>query len=199
MGKRLAKDGRSLPLVAALLASLYAGPVRADRSTAVRQATNTVSGLQGPAEIIIDQWGISHIYAGTSRDAIFLQGYNAARDRLWQIDLWRKRGLGLLARDFGPSYVAQDRAARLFLYRGGMDREWQAYGPDARSYTEAFVAGVNAFVDEVRSGERPLPVEFRVAGTLPDHWTPEDVVRVRSHGLTRNVESEVARAIQGAT
>jgi penicillin G amidase len=194
MGKRLAKDGRSLPLAAALLASLYAGPVRADLSTAVRQSTNTVSGLQGPAEIIIDQWGIPHIYAGTTRDAIFLQGYNAARDRIWQIDLWRKRGLGLLARDFGPSYAAQDRAARLFLYRGDMDREWQAYGPDARSYTEAFVAGVNAFVDEVRSGERPLPVEFRVAGTLPDRWTPEDVVRVRSHGLTRNVESEVARA-----
>ena len=89
---------------------------------------------------------------------------------------------------------AQDRAARLFLYRGDMDREWAAYGPDAKSYTEAFVAGVNAFVDEVRAGERPLPVEFRVAGTLPDRWTAEDVVRIRSHGLTRNVASEVARA-----
>jgi Penicillin amidase len=43
-----------------------------------------------------------------------LQGYNAARDRLWQIDLWRKRGLGLLAKDFGPDYVAQDRATRFF-------------------------------------------------------------------------------------
>ena len=52
----------------------------------------------------------------------FLQGYNAARDRLWQIDLWRKRGLGLLAKDFGPDYVAQDRAARLFLYRGDLNR-----------------------------------------------------------------------------
>jgi penicillin G amidase len=194
MVRRLAKDGRSLPLVAALLASVHAGSAHADLSTAVRQSAHAVSGLQGPAEIIVDHWGIPHIYAGTTRDAIFLQGYNAARDRIWQIDLWRKRGLGLLARDFGPSYVAQDRAARLFLYRGDMDREWQAYGPDARSYTEAFVAGVNAFVDEVRSGERPLPIEFRVAGTLPDRWTVEDVVRVRSHGLTRNVESEVARA-----
>ena len=194
MRKRLVKDGRSLPLAAVLLASVYAGPVHADLSSAVKQSTHPVIGLQGPAEIIVDQWGIPHIYAGTTRDAIFLQGYNAARDRIWQIDLWRKRGLGLLARDFGPSYVAQDRAARLFLYRGDMDREWQAYGPDAKSYTEAFVAGVNAFVDEVRSGERPLPIEFRVAGTLPDRWAAEDVVRVRSHGLTRNVASEVSRA-----
>ena len=48
-----------------------------------------------PAELVVDHWGIPHIFAATQRDAFFLQGYNAARDRLWQIDLWRKRGLGL--------------------------------------------------------------------------------------------------------
>ena len=179
--------------VAALLIP-FASPTLADISTAVKESVQPVAGLQAPAEIILDQWGIPHIYAGSTRDAIFLQGYNAGRDRLWQVDLWRKRGLGLLARDFGPTYAAQDRAARLFLYRGDMDREWAAYGPDARTYTESFVAGINAFVDEVRSGKRPIPVEFRIAGTTPDRWTPEDVVRIRSHGLTRNVASEVARA-----
>src|SRR3954451_1566033 len=92
--------------------------------------------------------GIAHIYAANVRDAFSLQGYNAARDRLWQIDLWRKRGLGLLAKDFGPGYVAQDRAARMFLYRGDMNQEWASYGPNAKSYTEAFVAGVNAFLQE---------------------------------------------------
>lgn len=181
------------PLAAALLASVSV-PAAAELSTAVKRSEQPVPGLQAPAEIILDQWSIPHIYAGSTRDAIFLQGYNAARDRLWQIDLWRKRGHGLLAKDFGPAYAAQDRAARLFLYRGDMEREWAAYGPDARSYTEAFVAGINAYVGEVRAGRLPLPVEFRVAGTLPDTWTAEDVVRVRSHGLTRNVVSEVSRA-----
>src|SRR5215213_4441158 len=174
-------------VLAATAALGFFSPALADMSTAVTRTTRDVKGLGSPAEIIVDFWGIPHIYAANQQDAFFLQGYNAGRERLWQIDLWRKRGLGLLARDFGPSYVAQDRAARLFLYRGDMDREWQAYGPDAKSYTEAFVAGINAYVDEVRSGERPLPIEFRVTGTLPDRWTSEDVVRVRSHGLTRNV------------
>ena len=142
----------------------------------------------------MDFWGIPHIYAASQQDAFFLQGYNAARERLWQIDLWRKRGLGLLAKDFGASYAAQDRAARMFIYRGDMDKEWAAYGPNAKGYTEAFVAGVNAFVQEVRNGTRPPPPEFKVAGSQPDLWRPEDVVRVRSHGLTRNVASEVRRA-----
>ena len=124
----------------------------------------------------------------------FLQGYNAARDRLWQIDLWRKRGLGLLAKDFGPGYVAQDRAARLFLYRGDLSREWAAYGPDAKASAEAFAAGIDAFVGEINSGLRSPPIEFRVAGTKPDLWKAEDIVRIRSHALTRNVTSEVQRA-----
>ena len=153
-----------------------------------------VAGLAAPAEIRIDRWGVPHIYARSARDAFFVQGYNAARDRLWQIDLWRKRGLGLLARDFGPDFAEQDRAARLFLYRGDMAAEWAAYGGSARSDTEAFVAGINAYVGEILDGRRPLPREFRIAGTRPDRWAAEDVVRIRSHGLTRNAGMEVTRA-----
>ncbi|MDO8377538.1 penicillin acylase family protein [Phenylobacterium sp.] len=177
------------PLLGALLSlsslTALAAPARESRA---------VAGLAAPAEIRVDTWGIPHIYAGSVRDAFFLQGYNVARDRLWQIDLWRKRGLGLLARDFGPTYVAQDRAARLFLYRGDMDKEWAAYGPGAQANTAAWVAGVNAFVDEIAAGKRPLPLEFKIAGSAPDRWAPEDVVRIRSHGLTRNVPNEVGRA-----
>jgi penicillin amidase len=179
--------------VGALLAST-AIPASAEMSSAVRTASQQVKGLQAPAEIIVDHWGIPHIYTANQHDAFFMQGYNAARDRLWQIDLWRKRGLGLLAKDFGPNYADQDRAARMFLYRGDMDKEWAAYGPKAKTYTEAFVEGVNAFVQEVRDGTRPAPAEFKIAGTQPDLWKPEDVVRIRSHGLTRNVASEVRRA-----
>ena len=153
-----------------------------------------VKGLSAPAELIIDHWGVPHIFAGSQRDAFFLQGYNAARDRLWQIDLWRKRGLGLLSKSLGPAYVEQDRAARLFLYRGDMNAEWNAYSPDARTSVEAFVAGINAYVAEVKSGKKPLPVEFNLTQSEPEAWEPQDVLRVRSHALVSNVTSEVARA-----
>lgn len=158
------------------------------------RTSHQVAGLEAPAEILIDRWGVSHIYAQSVRDAFFLQGYNVARDRLWQIDLWRKRGLGLLAKDFGADFAAQDRAARLFLYRGDMAAEWAAYGPQAKGYAEAFTAGINAYVGEIRSGARPLPEEFTITGTTPDLWRPDEVVRIRSHGLTRNAAAEVERA-----
>ena len=187
-------SGRSLLCVSVAIFCIVLGAARSETSTSVRQVSWAVGGLERPAEIIIDRWGIPHIYAASKRDMFFLQGYNAARDRLWQIDLWRKRGLGLLAKDFGAGYVAQDRAARLFLYRGDLSREWAAYGPDAKASAEAFAAGINAFVGKINSGLRSPPIEFRVAGTKPDLWKAEDIVRIRSHALTRNVTSEVQRA-----
>ncbi len=156
--------------------------------------TRTLPGLEHPATLIGDHWGIAHIFAGSAHDAYFLQGYNAARDRLWQIDLWRKRGLGRLAASLGPAYVAQDRAARLLLFRGDMQREWAAYAPGARAVASAFAAGINAYVAETRAGIQPLPLEFTLTGSLPESWKPEDIVRIRSHGLVGNLESEVERA-----
>lgn len=168
---------------------------KGESSSPARQSNASVAGLQASAKIVVDVWGIPHIYAASERDLFFLQGFNAARDRLWQIDLWRKRGLGLLAKDFGPGFVEQDRALRLFLYRGDMNIEWGSYGPKARNNAEMFVAGVNAFVADVRAGRRPLPLEFKIAGTMPDLWSADDIVRIRSHGLTRNVASEVKRSL----
>jgi penicillin G amidase len=163
-------------------------------STAVRVRSWAVAGLDAPADIVIDHWGIAHVFAASPRDAFFLQGYNAARDRLWQIDLWRKRGLGLLSKSFGPAYVDQDRAARLFLYRGDMEKEWASYAPDSKEWVAAFVAGVNAYVAEVRRGAKPLPFEFKLTASEPDDWKADDILRIRSHALVSNVTSEVARA-----
>ncbi len=177
-----------------LAAVLLAGSAQAEVSSAVRQETSAVPGLAAPAELIVDRWGIPHIYAQSSRDAFFLQGWNAARDRLWQIDLWRKRGLGRLSASLGPAYVAQDRATRLFLYRGDMAAEWAAYDPGGKEAVEAFAAGVNAYVADVRAGKRPLPVEFKLTDSRPEDWKPEDILRIRSHALVSNVASEVARA-----
>ena len=156
--------------------------------------TFAVPGLARPAEIRIDRWGVPHIRARNRHDAFFAQGFNAARDRLWQIDLWRKHGLGLLSADLGEAYVEQDRASRLFLYRGDMAAEWAAYGPEGKRTIESFVAGINAYVDLVRAGKSKLPLEFRILGTRPARWWAEDLLRIRTHGLTGNLAQEVARA-----
>lgn len=156
--------------------------------------SRALPGLTAPGEIIIDRAGIPHIYAANARDGFFLQGYAVARDRLWQIDLWRKRGLGRLSASFGAQFVAQDRAARLLLYRGEMAAEWAAYPSQAKGWTEAFAAGINAYVADVEAGRAPLPIEFSATNTRPERWQADDVVRIRSNALASNLTSEVVRA-----
>lgn len=155
-----------------------------------------VPGLTENVEILVDQWGVPHIYASTRQDVYVAQGFQAARDRLFQIDLWRRRGLGKLAEVFGPRHITQDRATRLFLYRGDMRTEWLSYSTDAKDIITAFVTGVNAYIDWAMEdpGHR-LPPEFQELNYRPAYWAPEDVVRIRTHGLLYNAEQELARAL----
>jgi penicillin amidase len=151
-----------------------------------------VEGLRAPVEVLRDRWGVPHIYATTSADLFFAQGYIAARDRLFQIDLWRRVGTGKLAQVLGPEAIARDRMARLFSYRGDWDAEWRSYAPDAREIVTAFVRGINAYIRSL-GGKRPL--EFRIAGYDPGLWEPEDcAARVAGLVMMRNLTNEVRRA-----
>ena len=159
-----------------------------------KEQTFIVEGLKSPAQILVDSWGIPHIYAESYYDVFFVQGFNAARDRLWQIDVWRRRGLGKLSEVFGSKYITQDEASRTFLYRGDMYSEWLAYGNDAKRITESFVNGINSFIKLTRQQPELLPAEFKMLSYFPETWKPEDVVRIRSNGLWRNITREVWRA-----
>ena len=123
----------------------------------------------------------------------FAQGFNAARERLWQIDLWRRRGLGLLAEVLGPGFAAQDRACRTFLYAGDMEREWASYPAGTKKICEHFCRGINTFVELVGRGQAPLPEEFAVLDFAPSLWHADDVVRIRTNTITANAVSELKR------
>lgn len=167
---------------------------RSDRKAGPGMREYRVSGLTEPVEVLVDEWGVPHLYAANDHDVFFAQGFNVARDRLFQIDLWRRRGLGLLAEVFGQGCVVQDRAARLFLYRGDMAAEWRAYGEGTYEIASAFVAGVNCYIELCAADPTLLPEEFGLLGYRPVPWQPEDIARIRSHGLYYNVAQEVARA-----
>jgi len=154
-----------------------------------------LDGLSRPVEVLRDTWGVPHIYAETVDDLFFAQGFVAAGDRLWQLDLWRRTAAGELSEIVGPSAVSRDTFARLLRYRGDMDAEWRSYAPDARRIVEAFVRGVNAQVARVLANPAQLPIEFQLTGVEPEPWTPEVVIgRMAGYIMTRNARTEVQRA-----
>ncbi|CAN5757944.1 penicillin acylase family protein [soil metagenome] len=149
-----------------------------------------LSGLDQPMEILRDRWGIGHIYARTEHDLFFAQGFNAAQDRLFQLELWRRQATGTLAEIQGPEALKRDVGARLLAYRGDMDQELAHYHPRGAEIVSAFVEGINAYVELTEREPERLPLPFLALGITPGHWTPEVVVS-RHNGLFRNVGQEV--------
>ena len=154
----------------------------------------TISGLSQPVEILKDRWGISHIYAKNEADLFFAQGYNVARDRLFQLELWRRQATGTVAEILGRRELKRDIGNRLFAYRGDLKQELNWYHPRGTAIVEAFVAGINAYIAETQKNPALLTPEFKMLAITPGKWTPAVVVS-RFNGLLGNIDQEMNFAL----
>lgn len=152
-----------------------------------------IDNLTKPVEVYKDKWGISHIYAQNEHDLFFSQGYLAASDRLFQLEMWRRQATGTLSELLGESQIKRDIGTRLFKFRGNLTAELNHYHPRSKIIIEAFVEGINTYIAEARQKPEELPFEFKLLCTLPSYWTPEIVIS-RHQGLLGNVVDEITNA-----
>ncbi len=150
-----------------------------------------VAGVSEPVRIVRDRWGVPHIYARNEHDLFFAQGFVQAQDRLFQIDLWRRSVQGRLSEVLGLNFVERDAATRRIQYHGDTAADWASYGPGVKAIAEAFVAGINAWVDEARVH---VPEEFILAGWLPEKWSPEDLLNRTDAFVAAGADADVFRA-----
>lgn len=150
----------------------------------------TVPGLHEPVEVIRDKYGINHIYARNEHDLFFAQGYCAAKDRLFQFEIWRRQATGTVAEILGPDEVMRDIGTRLFKFRGNLDDELNHYHANGKAIITAFTDGINALVTESLKDKSKLPVEFKLLGIEPKLWTPAEVIS-RHQGLLGNITEEL--------
>src|SRR5947209_15622891 len=156
--------------------------------------TLAAQGLSAPVTVTRDAHGVPHISAASLEDLFFAQGYIAAQDRLWQLDLTRRYAGGELAEIFpassgpppalsrststsGPrrTWVDHDKRQRILRLRAVAERVAQQLGARDRSFFEAYTRGVNAYIEQHRD---QLPIEFRILGYSPRTWTVADSVLV---------------------
>lgn len=158
-----------------------------------------MTGVQQPVEILTDRWGIAHIFAQNEHDLFFAQGYNAARDRLFQFEVWRRQATGTVSEILGRREIERDIGARLLRFRGDMNAELDHYHPRGALIINAFVDGVNAYIRQTESDPALLPPEFGWLGIKPGYWTPAVVIS-RHQGLVANLSQElrIGRAVAGA-
>jgi penicillin G amidase len=145
--------------------------------TAYRPLPQTSGEIAAPisskATVARDSLGIPHIAAATWEDAIFLQGFVTAQDRLWQMDALRRLAAGELSEIVGPSALELDREARRLRMRRMAEEHYRTLPSADRAVLAAYARGVNYFIETHRGR---LPLEFTLLRYDPRPWSIADSI-----------------------
>ncbi|MBU2514962.1 penicillin acylase family protein [bacterium] len=129
-----------------------------------------------------DSSGVPHIYGDTKKDILFAVGYTMAEDRLFQLEMVRRAGMGELAAIFGSELVSVDKKARTDGYTEAERRDMiDAMDPEMRELFQSMVAGINFYVEEARINPKAkLPFEFDFLDVPLRHYRDTDIVAALS-------------------
>ncbi len=130
--------------------------------------------LAAPARIDTDKHGTPVITTDSRIDAARVLGYVTARDRLFQMDLMRRKSAGRLAEIFGEMAVDNDIRSRTYGFNVTAKQILSKLPPLHRLYLSAYAEGVNDYLRQ----NPMLPFEFGVLGYEPDPWQAEDSVLI---------------------
>ena len=156
-------------------------------------------GLRAPVEVLIDAHGVPSVYARDQEDAWFAAGVLHARDRRWQMELYRRVTMGRLSEVLGDTTIPLDQRFLTLGLRDAARAEWERAAPPVRLALERYAAGVNAASAELIGRKRP--VEFQILGITPAAWEPIDslaVGRLLTWRLAENHQAELVRAALAA-
>tara|TARA_R110000868_G_scaffold2321_1_gene17157 strand:- start:18446 stop:20773 length:2328 start_codon:yes stop_codon:yes gene_type:complete len=137
--------------------------------------TLALAGLEQPADIVRDEHGVPHIFAGTPHDAYYALGVAHAQDRMWQMEITRRAIRGRLAEILGPDALDTDIFFRTMGLGAAAEASVAQLPADAQAALRAYSDGVNAII--TAPGYVPPP-EYQILMTSPEPWTPADTVTV---------------------
>ena len=144
---------------------------------AYRPLAQTSGQISAPvsarATVTRDALGVPHISAANWEDAIFLQGFVTAQDRLWQMDALRRLAAGELSELIGSRTLELDREARRLRMRRVAQEQYRTLPDAARAVLAAYARGVNYFIETNRGR---LPLEFTLLRYDPRPWHVVDSI-----------------------
>jgi penicillin amidase len=161
--------------------------------------TIRVGGLTAPVEIYRDSYGVPHLYAQTSEDLFFAQGYVHAQDRFWQMEFWRRIGSGRLSEYFGEATLSTDIYLRTMGFARISEEEYSALDLEGRRILDSYSAGVNAYIQNRTPAQLGLEfalLELQGVELDIEPWTAVNSLtwaKVMAQDLGGNMEDELDR------
>ncbi|MGB3829760.1 MAG: penicillin acylase family protein [Ornithinimicrobium sp.] len=187
-------------LVVVAVAASVLGVGVARRSFPQTEGELMVASLDGRVDVLRDEQGVAHIYADTPSDLFRGQGYVAAQDRFFQMDLRRHITAGRLSELVGSGGLETDTVIRTLGWRQVAAEELGMLEPATRQYLQAYAAGVNDYLEDKSSSQ--VSLEYVALGTtVPDYqieaWDELDSLtwlKAMAWDLRGNYTDELARA-----
>jgi len=159
-----------------------------DATVAAPAMPESVVQPRAGVTIARDEFGVPHVTGDTREDVFFGAGYATAQDRLFFADLLRHMGRGRLSEFVGgvlglAATIGFDRT--YYRVAGHSEAELEAivtagvqldpvFGPIVLADSEAFTAGMNAYIAEARIDPSKLPAEYDLFDLPLDDWTLVD-------------------------
>jgi penicillin amidase len=161
----------------------------------------SVSGLTSKVTVLRDDQGVPQIYADNAQDLFRAQGYVAAQDRFFEMDVRRHITSGRLSEMIGKKGLEGDRVIRTMGWRQVAEAELPTLAPSTRQYLQAYADGVNAYIKKAGSPDN-MAVEYSVLGyDFPDYrvepWSPADSLtwlKAMAWDLRGDYDNELTRA-----
>ncbi len=146
------------------------GALAMSRSTELPTTwSGKIPGLTAAVTVTYDDRGVPHVKATTVEDAYRALGFVVARDRLFQMELQYRAAAGTIS-EFNAKALAIDTVSRQIGMPWGAERRFALVKKDSKAMQslDAYAAGVNAYLDQMRPGD--LPIEYRLLGKSPMRW-----------------------------
>jgi penicillin amidase len=153
-------------------------------------------GLHERVEVLWDRWGVPHVYAQSTHDLFFTQGYLLASERLFQIELMLRFGSGRLSELFGDLTLPLDRFIRAVGWNRAGRRLTEQWDDLSWEMSEAFAAGAQTWLSRMPA----RPVEYEVLQLDPYFPEGQEAAELASAasllmawGLSTNWDGELLR------
>lgn len=133
-----------------------------------------LAGLEQPVTVEFDQYANPTISATTKTDALFTLGYLTASERMFQMDLMRRKASGKLSEIFGKAALPLDITHRHLGFQKAAENIVSALPESQRQILRAYTAGINAYLDRTIV----LTPEFLALNYRPELWQESDSILV---------------------
>ncbi len=144
------------------------------RSLPALDGAAPLGGLSAPVTVTRDALGVPTVRGDTRLDVARAVGFLHAQDRLFQMDLLRRRAAGELAELVGARALPVDRRTRRHRLREVARRAVAASTPAERALLASYAEGVNAGAAALAA----RPFEYLLLRTDPAPWREEDSMLV---------------------